>query len=470
MVNHFPLSGRALEMSSLTAKFIKCLQEKSARNEIVNYRTEELKKKMENMEKHFKSDITFANQRNKSASQIVYSSVIELKDIINSAVEYKKTLSYAIFSLSDGGLIYETETSVTNIHAAAGQLRKEIENTIGINIFPLDPNDISQEKAESLLPSNLIKFLCWLCDNQAVDPSTDSRKYKKILSIAQDIINVSSIGRKLMPKCVGLAVALKTRLNSKEFVEICNKNGHCMSYDTVLRIESCWADEILNNDEGYACIPNIIASDIFTQAVADNSDYGQANSSQHITNTILLQYPNEHNFNFNVNVINTVVKKKSRRKSIILQPIPLTDLLLNKQPPSPNYFQSINIDLLLLFSKSFAMEIMKSTDTTWILSRSIPSKVFEMKDVNAQLVPGWTGFHSLLSSKVSIPTTIGYCRSIPAAPTNPNVVLTMMINGEKMLSSIGRTNAVLTVDESIYEIAKRIQFQLAPSLIIWLLD
>ena len=37
-----------------------------------------------------------------------------------------------------------------------------------------------------------------------------------------------------------------------------------------------------------------------------------------------------------------------------------------------------------------------------------------------------------------------------------------MINGEKMLSSIGRTNPVLTVDESIYEIAKRIQFQLSP--------
>ena len=253
----------------------------------------------------------------------------------------------------------------------------------------------------------------------------------------------------------------KTRLNSKEFVEICNKNGHCVSYDTVLRIESCWADEILNNDEGYACIPNNIASDLFTQAVADNSDYGQENSSQHITNTILLQYPNEHNFNFNVNLINTVVKKKSRRKSIILQPILLTDLLLNKQPPSPNYFQSINIDLLLSFSKSFAMKIMKSTDTTWILSRSIPSKVFEMKDVNGQLVPGWTGFHSLLSSKVSIPTTIGYCRSIPAASTNPNVVLTMMINVEKMLSSIGQT-IVLTVDESIYEIAKRIQFQLSP--------
>ena len=115
--------------------------------------------------------------------------------------------------------------------------------------------------------------MTWLCDKpDEIDISDKPRKHTKVLSLAQDIINVASNGRKPMSKCVGLAVALKIRLISKEFVELYNKNGHCVSYDTVLRIETKWADYMLAKNEGYSSIPSNIVCNQLTQAVAANSD------------------------------------------------------------------------------------------------------------------------------------------------------------------------------------------------------
>ena len=66
--------------------------------------------------------------------------------------------------------------------------------------------------------------------------------------------------------------------------------------------------------------------------------------------------------------------------------------------------------------------------------------------------------------QISNPTIFGYCRSIPEPPTDANVVFTMMVNVDKMLTNIGQRNPVLTVDESVYEIAMRIQYQVSPKL------
>ena len=144
---------------------------------------------------------------------------------------------------------------------------------------------------------------------------------------------------------------------SKEFVELCNKNGHCVSYDTVLRIETKWADDMLAKDEGYSCIPSNIVCNQFIQAVSDNSDYGQEDASQYISITILLQYTNGYNFNSNV-VTNVPTPKQTRRKSIVLKTLPLLDLTFNKNPVTP----SIDINNVLPSRKSFARETMQSID------------------------------------------------------------------------------------------------------------
>ena len=70
-----------------------------------------------------------------------------------------------------------------------------------------------------------------------------------------------------------------------------NKLGHCISYDDVERINTMWATSIIENDGSFATIPTNIRPNIFTQAASDNGDYGQENKLQHVTNTVLYQYP-----------------------------------------------------------------------------------------------------------------------------------------------------------------------------------
>ena len=82
---------------------------------------------------------------------------------------------------------------------------------------------------------------------------------------------------------------MKSANRSKEFKYL-NNLGHCISYDTVLRIDTSWAMGIMNEGEGYSTIPSNIKPNIFTQAAFDNGDYGQENASQHVQNTVLYQY------------------------------------------------------------------------------------------------------------------------------------------------------------------------------------
>ena len=53
--------------------------------------------------------------------------------------------------------------------------------------------------------------------------------------------------------------------------------------------------------------------------------------------------------------------------------------------------------------------------------------------------PGWTGFRKIVPIKVTSPTTFGNCQSIPAAPTDINVVYNMMINIQKILANLSQT-------------------------------
>ena len=93
-----------------------------------------------------------------------------------------------------------------------------------------------------------------------------------------------------MPKQVGLGISMKSAIKSKEFFKFLNNLGHCISYDTVLRIDTSWSMGIMNEGEGYSTIPSNIQQNIFTQGAFDNGDYGQENASQHVTNTVLYQY------------------------------------------------------------------------------------------------------------------------------------------------------------------------------------
>ena len=112
-----------------------------------------------------------------------------------------------------------------------------------------------------------------------------------MLSIAQDIISLYSNGKKRMPINIGLVLALKRSVRSKELITLLNNLGHSVGYNDILRIDTTWAAGNLEANDGYSAVPINIRENIFTQAASDNGGYDQENNSQRLNNTIQYQYP-----------------------------------------------------------------------------------------------------------------------------------------------------------------------------------
>ena len=98
----------------------------------------------------------------------------------------------------------------------------------------------------------------------------------------------------------------------------------------------------------------------------------------------------------------------------------------------------------------------------WLTSRMVATKIFNI-DVD-QYVPGWSTLHSMISAKITTPTVIGNCRSVPASPTDISVVYMVLVNIKKMLNNIGQDPAIITCDEGIYSLSKEALWQVVPQL------
>ena len=163
-------------------------------------------------------------------------------------------------------MLYDTELmNVPNsdeklLRRAAGILLKDVGKVEGIEVNPLNPENISNTAVEELIPETLKSFLNRIRSNR-------NGNDKKVLSIAQDIIALQSNGRKKnVSKQVGLGISMKSAIRSKEFIKYLNNLGHCSSCDSVLRINTSWAMGIMNEGEGYSGILSNIQPNIFAQA------------------------------------------------------------------------------------------------------------------------------------------------------------------------------------------------------------
>jgi len=313
----------------------------------------------------------------------IYSSEVRIGEMINIAQVYKQMIKDKELENDEPR---KCEDNI--LERAAVILQRDFDDATSISIDPLVPEDIGDKRVEEIVPVKLKNFLNKLCNY-----SKNNASKKKILSIAQDIITVSSHGRKLMPKNVALGVSLKSSVRSKEFITYLNQLGHCISYDTVLRIETRWANSVLSESNDYSTIPSNIQHMIFTQAASDNGDYAQENKSQHVTNTVLYQYQTYYTGSFGTNITSRE-KSSSRRRSIRLPSIELDEVPTQGRPLLPRtYYKSEMADMLR--NESPQEECINSLNSSWILLRFTGNKIFSL-DVT-QNVPAWTGFRKLLS-------------------------------------------------------------------------
>ena len=114
-----------------------------------------------------------------------------------------------------------------------------------------------------------------------METSDDVRR--KLLSVAQDIVYISTKGRKTMPKHVALGLTMRHMTGSPSIIGILNGLGHSVSHSAVLEHDTALANKKLCTDN---IVPEGFIKKTPTTVIWDNNDFRE---ETHNTNGLLVQ-------------------------------------------------------------------------------------------------------------------------------------------------------------------------------------
>ena len=360
-------------------------------------------------------------------------------------------------------------------------VRNLLKDTRGIQHQPLDPSDVTLEKAEELIKDEIYSFLYWILssnsptDNDLIDKSSiresNNNLHRYIMSLRQDLVYMLSRGKTRTPKHIGLSVTCHKMTQSKEVIRLLNQNGQGVSYDEVQAIDTTWALQQIN--ENHIVLPSNMNRGTFTHAAADNWNRAtDAVTGEHldIVNLVLFQSKNrtlERGFDDQENYVRPSLSK-DRKRSLTSER--LTTQILNCPNLKGNNVGPVHLknrlSLEWYFQEPQSHTVMRAIDRALIFLRIGPEKIFEIQvtdeipeDAPQQDVPGWTAFHAIISNRLSVPTNIGYCQAIPSFPSDVNTVYTVLKRAEALFRRIGQEMIILTWDEALYPKAQIIKWR-----------
>ena len=281
--------GKAYDMASLLTRFRETLDRREIGSE--SYTKQHLKS---HMEKHFGDDVVFSQPSHRSKPEIVYSSTVKVKDVLNAWADNTPVPE----NKCKGS---ETVTA-EDIFRVANYVKKKIKECTGISRRLLDVRDISTEQIKKLIPGCLYWLIRLLItsderDYQSLDGSSTCNNLaaeRQVISIAQDIIHCSSNSRTKLPKHISLALCVHHLTSSRLLVTLLNKMGHCCSYDEMRATDTSIASEVLAKAQEYGTVvlTNIVPGP-FLQLAADNTDINEetldGKNTTHATSMVVFQ-------------------------------------------------------------------------------------------------------------------------------------------------------------------------------------
>ena len=395
---------------------------------------------------------------------------LKLEDVVNSAAKLRDTLKTAQIE-ADLSTIGEADFTPEHVlYYAALKLRSARKDCVGIEIQPLNTSDISLESEEHITPEKMYSFVAWiLLSESSLTPELIKMEdvkvknpilHQKILSLCQDFIYTGSRGKCRTPKHVGLGIAIHQLTQSRDTIELINKNGHGIGYAEVERIDTCWATQ-QQTDDGII-VPSNMKPGIPLRAAGDN--FNRATESldgKHldIVNMVLYQADTTDNVlqgEFGPNMEQLTVNRSKALKDFKLSEILECPHMQGKQPGPHHLLQKVNLEWFSTCSDAHKME--RAID---IELRMMPIKLFEMQIERLEnQLPGWTVYHAYVSHRIRVPKTrIGYCPMIPASASEFNTVYTMMKVFQQLFRALGQEWTYITYDEAIYSKAQMIKWR-----------
>ena len=260
--------GKAYDMGSLLTRYREILEEKGVQGD--SYTTQRLKVRLE---KHFGDSVVFHQPSDKTKPELLYSSSIQVQDVLNGWAHLKKPKEREKGPDEDA-------TKERDIARVASCIKAEIRKCKGITSRPLDVEDISQESTREVIPDSLywiIRLIISPDDDRCLDRSsvcTNMVDERQVLSIAQDVIHCCTNGRVKLPKHASLAICVFHLTSSRNLLTLLNRMGHCCSYNEMRAVDTSIALEVLAHAEEHGTvIPSNISPGPLVQIAADNNDF-----------------------------------------------------------------------------------------------------------------------------------------------------------------------------------------------------
>jgi hypothetical protein len=282
--------------------------------------------------------------------------------------------------------------------------------------------------------------------------NNDLDHFERILSISQDIIYVSSKGRKLTPKHIGLGTTIHHATRSKYLVDLVHAAGHCVSYECVQKIDTSIAKSELErykSNNNVVVPPNLVHGD-FIQFAADNINIleetldgkGQFNGTQCAAFQIGDREP------IPSTVTTSIGKDRFLKTSI---PSDFHELLSSgyqsSKRPSP-VLPLVDLDWYKVNNSNEVIFDSKCKDLAWVQCR--------LTNASDQVIPAWTGFNQVVSNVESAVVKVGYMPIIPAPADDMDTVYTILSRCKYISESLGQQYTIITFDQALYCRAKEI--------------
>ena len=185
-----------------------------------------------------------------------------------------------------------------------------------------------------------------------------------------------------MPKNVGLGLAVRNLVRSKEIITMLNRNGHCINYWECEEIDTTRATSIketFKNEGGYytAVVPSNIVPGEFVQSAADNADFLQdtksGRDSVHVMS--IAYYQLGYVLQPELLMRRPPNALSIRRRALEGTDTKLIEFNLGKVKARPTIVQKVS-------SKAFQhytveREALHGIDMAWIFVRNMPTKFLE---------------------------------------------------------------------------------------------
>ena len=144
------------------------------------------------------------------------------------------------------------------LYMSALQLRNVLRDCDNSSVWPPTNAHLTSEHAKQIVPVPLYNMLAWVvgvsdefCVEKFVESSDENNR--KLVSISQDILYLSSKGRIQTPKHLALGMTIRHWTGSSTLISLLNGFGHSVSHSTVLEHDSALASMELGKKMYSSC-------------------------------------------------------------------------------------------------------------------------------------------------------------------------------------------------------------------------